>query len=212
MDNNSADNCGIQSLSLSQTSFDETNAGDNAVTLTVTDDSGNTSTCDATVTVTELPVPEAVCQDVTVQLDATGNASVTPEEVNDGSTAEAGIQSLSLDRTDFTCSDISSSPIQVTLTVTDNNDNTATCTAEVTVEDNTAPTAICQNVILELDENGNGILLDADVDDNSTDNCGIQSYSLSQTGFDCADIATNPHSVILTVTDNSNNTPPAQQK
>ncbi len=103
-------------------------------------------------------LPEAVCQDVTVQLDATGNASVTPEEVNDGSTAEAGIKSLSLDRTDFTCSDISSSPIQVTLTVTDNNDNTATCTAEVTVEDNTAPTAICQNVILELDENGNGIL------------------------------------------------------
>ncbi len=206
VDNNSADNCGIQSLSLSQTSFDETNAGDNAVTLTVTDDSGNTSTCDATVTVTELPVPEAVCQDVTVQLDATGNASLTPEEVNDGSTAEAGIQSLSLDRTDFTCSDISSSPIQVTLTVTDNNDNTATCTAEVTVEDNTAPTAICQNVILELDENGNGILPAADVDDNSTDNCGIQSYSLSQTGFDCADIATNPHSVILTVTDNSNNT------
>ncbi|MGG5487540.1 hypothetical protein ACQ0RB_11060, partial [Gaetbulibacter sp. PBL-D1] len=51
IDNGSNDACGIASLSLDQTSFDCTNIGANTVTLTVTDNNGNVSTCSATVTV-----------------------------------------------------------------------------------------------------------------------------------------------------------------
>ncbi|TYA55272.1 immunoglobulin-like domain-containing protein [Formosa maritima] len=53
IDNGSTDNCNVN-LSLSQSSFDCTNLGVNTVTLTVTDDFGNTSTCDALVTITDI--------------------------------------------------------------------------------------------------------------------------------------------------------------
>jgi hypothetical protein len=44
--------------------------------LTVTDNNGNVSTCSATVTVEDNIAPEALCQNITIQLDASGNASI----------------------------------------------------------------------------------------------------------------------------------------
>lgn len=49
VDNGSSDNCEIDTYSLSQTSFDVSDAGSNTVTLTVTDDSGNSNNCNTTV-------------------------------------------------------------------------------------------------------------------------------------------------------------------
>lgn len=51
VDNGSSDACGGVTLSLSQVDFNCTDLGANTVTLTVTDDCGNSSTCTATVTV-----------------------------------------------------------------------------------------------------------------------------------------------------------------
>ena len=51
VDNGSSDICSPVTLSLSKTSFNCTNLGNNTVTLTVTDVSGNSSTCTAVVTV-----------------------------------------------------------------------------------------------------------------------------------------------------------------
>ena len=51
IDNGSSDNCGISNMEISQTQFTDEHIGDNVVTLTVTDNNGNTSTCDAIVTV-----------------------------------------------------------------------------------------------------------------------------------------------------------------
>ncbi|MBT3354078.1 MAG: hypothetical protein HN402_04105, partial [Candidatus Scalindua sp.] len=45
--------------------------------MTVTDVNGNVSTVDADVTVEDNVDPIAVSQDITVQLDATGNGSTT---------------------------------------------------------------------------------------------------------------------------------------
>jgi hypothetical protein len=55
IDNGSSDNCSV-SLSLSNNTFGCSNIGDNTVTLTVTDPSGNSDNCDATVTVNGFPV------------------------------------------------------------------------------------------------------------------------------------------------------------
>ncbi|WP_040254839.1 hypothetical protein, partial [Psychroserpens mesophilus] len=73
----------------------------------------------------------------------------------------------------------------VTLTVTDNNGNSSTCTATVDVQDNTNPTAICQNTTVVLDASGHGSITTADIDNGSNDACGIQSLTLDQTSFDC---------------------------
>ena len=51
IDNGSNDNCGVASISVSQTVFTSTDIGDNTVTFTVTDVNGNPSNCDAIVTV-----------------------------------------------------------------------------------------------------------------------------------------------------------------
>ena len=53
------------------------------------------------------------------------------------------------EQTDFDCTDIGAN--YGDLTVTDNNGNVSTCTSTITVEDNMSPTAICQNLTVQLD-------------------------------------------------------------
>jgi hypothetical protein len=119
----------------------------------VTDVNGNVSTCTTVVTVEDNVNPVAICQNITVQLDATGNATITPAQVNNGSSDACGIASLSLDITTFNCANVNGNT--VTLTVTDVN-NVSTCTAQVTIEDTINPIAVCQNVTVQLDATGNG--------------------------------------------------------
>ena len=201
INNNSTDNCAIESMSLDITSFTCANIGENTVTLTVTDSSGNKATNTATVTVSDNIAPTVITQPTTVYLDANGNASITPAQINNNSTDNCAIESMSLDISSFTCANIGANT--VTLTVTDVNGNKATNTAIVTVVDNTAPTVITQPLSVSLDANGNASITAALINNNSTDNCTIESMSLDITSFTCANIGEN--TVTLTVTDSSGN-------
>ena len=55
-------------------------------------------------------------------------------------------------------------------------------------EDNVAPTAICQNLTVQLDATGAGSITAAQVNNGSSDNCGIATMTLDQTDFDCTDV------------------------
>jgi len=201
VDNGSADCSGEVSLSVSQTTFDCTNIGENTVTLTVTDINGNDSFCDAIVTVEDITPPTAICQAITVQLDADGNATITPDQIDNGSNDACGIQDISLDITTFNCSNIGDNTVE--LTVTDNNNNVSTCSAIVTVEDNIAPEAICQSITVQLDSNGTATIVADDIDNGSNDNCGTVTLAASQTIFTCTDVGDN--NITLEVTDANNN-------
>jgi hypothetical protein len=201
IDGGSNDACGIASLVASQTAFNCGNVGANTVVLTVTDVNGNVSTCNATVTVEDNVAPVALCQDVTVQLDVNGNGSTTANAVDNGSNDACGIASLVLSQTSFNCSNVGNNG--VVLTVTDVNGNVSTCNANVTVEDNVAPDAVCQNVTVQLDANGNGSITAQDIDGGSSDACGIASIAASQTAFNCSHVGAN--NVTLTVTDVNGN-------
>ncbi|WP_074780397.1 HYR domain-containing protein [Draconibacterium orientale] len=139
IDYGSSDNCSIKSVTIDKTIFSCEDVGTNTVTLTVTDASGNSSTCEGTVTVEDKTKPIAICKNFTVQLDETGNASITAADIDNGSYDACGIASRDLDRYDFTCADLGTNA--VTLTVTDNNGNPSSCPAVVTVTDNLPPTA-----------------------------------------------------------------------
>jgi hypothetical protein len=91
----------------------------------------------------------------------------------------------------------------VILTVTDNNMNTSTCSANVVVQDLVAPIANCQAVSVWLDGLGGATATALSVNNGSTDACGIYSYELIDSTFTCANIGNN--TVTLTVTDVNNN-------
>ncbi|MBK9453141.1 MAG: HYR domain-containing protein [Bacteroidetes bacterium] len=201
VDNGSNDACGIQSLVLSQTAFVCAEVGANTEVLTVTDVNGNSATCTTVITVEDNVAPVAICQNVTVQLDITGNGATTAALVNNGSSDACGIQTLSLSQSAFVCAEVGAN--SEVLTVTDVNGNSTTCTTTITVEDNVAPTAICQNITVQLDVTGNATITAAQVNNGSTDACGVASLALNTTAFTCANVSGN--TVILTVTDVNGN-------
>ncbi|MEN9002811.1 MAG: HYR domain-containing protein, partial [Flavobacteriales bacterium] len=196
VDGGSTDNCGIVSMSVSRSSFTCADMGTRTVTLTGTDASGNTATCTTIVTVLDTVAPVVSCKSVTVALNAAGIATITTLDVDNGSADNCGI-TLSLSNNTFNCTNIGANT--VTLTGTDASGNTASCTATVTVIDNMAPTAICQNITLNLDANGQATIVALDVDGGSFDNCAVSSLRIDKTDFDCSNLGRNQ--VTLTVTD-----------
>ncbi len=201
VDAGSADNCGIASLTVSQTQFDCSNIGSTPVTLSATDAAGNSSTCEASVFVIGAPAPIVVTKDITVELDANGTATITPADVDDNSLVSCGIASMTVTPDTFDCSNAGTN--EVTLTIVDNGGNTASETATVSVVDVTAPAVLCHDTVLELDFSGNAILSPQDVDAGSADNCGIAALTVSQTQFDCSNIGSTP--VTLSATDAAGN-------
>ncbi|MDX1543811.1 MAG: Ig-like domain-containing protein, partial [Christiangramia sp.] len=80
IDNGSKDNCSSVSLSLDKTEFTSADEGANTVTLTVTDESGNVSTCETTVQVTVSNIdvnqpPVAYDEEYTTRVNTTLNVS-----------------------------------------------------------------------------------------------------------------------------------------
>ena len=198
------DNCGITTvkndINNSLNASGTYPLGITTVTWTATDVNGNTQQCSTTVTVGADEAPIAVCEDHTVFLSS-GSASITPPDVDGGSTAGCGIQSLNAVPNSFNCSNIGT--VNVTLIVTDNEGNTADCMAKVYVLDNTPPTAACKNATVTLDDSGNAYITTVNVNDSSSDDCVLESMFVSPQTFTCSDLGNN--TVTLTVTDSGNN-------
>ena len=105
-------------------------------TWTVTDCAGNARVHNQVVTVQDVTKPNAQCQDITVTLDKFGVVSITPGQVNNGSTdkcAPPAHLDLALSKTTFNCSNLGNNT--VVLTVTDPCLNASTCSATVTVQE-----------------------------------------------------------------------------
>ena len=208
IDDGSTDNCSIVSTSWTPMSFDCSDVGTVSVTQTFTDASGNSASCTQMVTVNDFIVPVAICNNFTVQLDVSGNASITVDDIDGGSTDACGLDSRSLSRTTFTCGD---GTIPVTLSLTDPSGNSSHCTATVTVEDNIAPTALCKNINLPLSNIGQASITATDIDNGSNDNCsngpifnGLVAASVNPSNFNCSNVG--PNTVLLTITDIGGNT------
>jgi len=197
-----SDNCAIADTTLSQTTFDCSNIGTNNVSVTLTDESGNTTEQTVTITVVDNTNPTLTVQNYTLELDATGNATLQPNNVVTNANDNCVIDTT-LSQTAFDCSDIGT-PVTIDVTASDATGNNVVQQAIITVVDNVNPVLTVQNYTLELDITGNAVLLLNDVVTGASDNCTIADTTLSQTTFDCSNIGTNNISVILT--DASGNT------
>jgi len=206
IDSASTDNCGINRLELSKTSFTCSDIGVETVTLSVIDNLENTSTCQTQVNVVDAGAPIAVCQNVTVNLNSAGIATITPSDVDNGSSDQCGSIGLTLDVNSFTCADVGGYPVK--LTVTDESGNTTDCHAEVVLRDLIPPTAVCRTdtFTIALDAAGTATLMASDIDAGSSDNCAIVDYSTSVFNLTCAEIGTYTVDLIVYDADNNSGT------
>jgi hypothetical protein len=183
------DNCNAPVIAYSQQPGTVFPQGTTTVTVTATDACGNVSTGSFTVTVNDTEAPVVNTQNLTIQLDVNGNASITEAQVNNASTDNCGIASYSLNKTTFDCSNVGANT--VTLSVTDIHGNTASATAVVTVEDKIAPVITCPaSVTLNCQDNSS---VAANGSATATDACGIASITSSDASTQDANINNAGH-------------------
>jgi len=146
--------------------------GANTVTLTVSDGNGQTATCSTVVTIQDNTTPTAMCNNITVALDATGNYTLSAANLaalSSGSTDNCTLTTTS-SQSAFDCTDIGAN--MVTVTVSDGT-NSSTCTAMITVQDNTAPTqGTCPMDITQANDAGMCSAVVTYATPTFDDNCG----------------------------------------
>jgi hypothetical protein len=158
VNNNSTDNCtliGPSNLALigGNVNISATSCSDIPVSLVVTDRDGNKDTCTATIIVNDNIAPICNAQNATINLNASGVATLTVANINNGSSDNCGLailpfaiaksaaglsansQSLS-----YACNEVGTQT--VFFKVTDAKGNTCTKTATVTVIDNIPPSVV----------------------------------------------------------------------
>ncbi|HEV7332303.1 MAG TPA: alpha-amylase family glycosyl hydrolase [Flavisolibacter sp.] len=170
--------------------------------VTVTDALGLTTVATVNLTVNPVstatlsPNSQAVCpgQPVTLTASPADAASYTFEGPSGATIIPSG-NVATVDKTGT-----------YTVTVTSKEGcSTTSDPVSVTVEDNSAPIVKTKDFTLSLDATGQATLSVEQIDNGSSDNCGIPAngYQLNQTSFDCRHLG--PNTVTLTVTDNNGN-------
>ena len=131
IDNGSSDNCSLI-LNPDRTDFDCSDVGLTIpVLLTGTDPSGNFATCTAQVTVLDTVRPTIITKPYTVMLDPSGNGTLLPTDVDNGTYDNCTSVVLSVFPNTFSCGDQGTQ--NVLFTAVDLYGNIATVTIQVTV-------------------------------------------------------------------------------
>lgn len=168
--------------------------GNHTITFNVTDDCGNSTSCQTAVTVVDASPPTVVCDAYTVvTLNNNGVAQVFAQTFDDGSydncssvvtfearrmTAACGTQPVFGPTVKFCCADVGDD-VQVEMKVTDYNGNSNSCMVVVHVDDSTAPILQCPadvTIACTDDYNDLGLTGEPVV----TEACGIDTLYFTQ--------------------------------
>ncbi len=198
----STDNCAIALATVTPSNFVCADTGSRSILYRAQDASGNFRTCTTSIILRDSTRPNAICRTATIFLNGLGNAATTAAAVNNGSTDNCGIASMSISRTNFTCVDVPGA--FVNLTLRDVSGNVGTCQGYVRVVDSVAPVPHCRDTTIYINFSGIAILTPTNLNNNSTDNCAIDSLWIGQSAFTCADTGAN--NVTLSVADADTNT------
>jgi hypothetical protein len=160
------------------------------------------------VVVADSEPPIVITKNIEVELDENGEATITPDDIDNGSTDNEALatEPFSIDINSFNCDNLDNEGGNtVTLTVTDINGNVGTGIAIVTVADKIAPTIESKDIAVLLDATGSVSITDQDVFVSGSDNCSELSYSISQDTFVAEDAINSPVTIQLIGTDSSGN-------
>jgi hypothetical protein len=187
------------------------NLGVTTVTYTVRDAANNSATCSYTVTITDNIAPTITCPANLSATVAPGTCTASVATANPTTADNCAVTRLTWAMTGATTA---SSPVTginnvgtytfnggvttITYSVFDAAGNTTTCSFTVTVNDNIAPTAVCQNYTVNLNAGGTATITAANINNGSTDNCGIASMTVSPSTFNCTNVSTP---LVVTSTD-----------
>ena len=211
LDNGSTDNCSIVSFLINGQSnmvYSCANTTPAIAVLTAIDSFGNSSTCAATITVQDFTPPVTACKNATVQLNANGIATVTPQTIDNGSTDNCVIASFLINGSSsisYSCADLG--PNAAALTVTDIDGNNSSCVANITVVDNMVPQVVCKDTVWANNATATDSFCANDIIITATDNCSIMSSVISSHPS-CVVIpqgSTNTVNATVTVVDASGN-------
>lgn len=194
IDGGSTDNVGIVLFTAIPDSFNCNDIGENLVTLIIEDFAGNTDSCTAIVTIIDNTNPIINGQDVVGNLNGTGSVSIPVSSVDTGSSDNCELDSLTLTPDTFT--EIGS--FNAVLEGTDPSGNSESITVTVTiVNDLEDPVAVCLDVTVLLDENGDALIDGSTIDGGSTDDTGIVSFTAQPNNFNCNDLGANTVTLIV---------------
>ncbi|MEP3390501.1 MAG: FG-GAP-like repeat-containing protein [Reichenbachiella sp.] len=166
--------------------------GEYTIRVLVTDKSGGKLVNEFTIYITDniAPVP-VVHNNPTFYLNENGALNIGAMDLDEGSYDPYNNQEVlvAIDRTSFSCVDLGENFVD--FTVTDKSENKTVSKVSLIVLDTISPTLSSRDITLFLDADGRALLSPTDVDNGSTDNCGIDSRTLGQTLFSCSDLGEN---------------------
>ena len=165
---------------------------------------GEVSACTTTVTVVDNLPPNLSCvSSFPVYLNPSGFAVASPFFLVTSLTDNCGTPPFPSGVAIYDCTDIGG-PYNFTFGTADLSGNSASCTVAITVVDDLKPLISCQDIIVSPTQSSGITISPQDLEASaSTDNCGINTKSVTPNTFTCADAGN--HTAVLTVSDINGN-------
>ncbi len=184
--------------------------GTTTITLTATDGSGNTATCTVNQTVVDDTDPTiVVCASTPANISAGASCTGTAPDLTGSVTATDNCTaSPIITQSPAAGATLGLGTTTITLTATDGSGNTATCTVNQTVVDDTDPTiVVCASTPANIPANNfcQGTAPDLTGSVTATDNC-TASPIITQSPAAGATLGLGTTTITLTATDGSGNT------
>jgi gliding motility-associated-like protein len=208
IDNGSGDNF-TPSLEIvftfSQEEFDCEDLGENEVTVTLVDLSGNITTETITLTIVDDIAPSVNVEDFILYLDEDGTVGFSAEDIGDIAFDNCGVASVSFDKEEFGCEDLGDN--EVTVTITDGSGNESVTTFNVKVVDQLGPVieGVPANFNAGTNVDGEYTVPDFLPELTVSDNCEVNSIrQYPEAGAVLTEFDT-PHTIRFVATDISGN-------
>src|SRR5690606_18278370 len=141
IDNGSFDSCGYDTIYTYPNLLNCNNLGTDTVLLIIRDNALNADTCFALVTLLDTISPIISCRADTVYLDSLGSITVFENQFIDSIFDNCAIDSIWLNKNQFTCADTGLFPIKIY--AVDFSGNIDSCQTTLLIIDSILPTLTC---------------------------------------------------------------------
>ena len=199
IENGSSDNCGFEDYNVSPSSFTGDNLGENIVTYTVTDHSGNQGNTDVIITLIDTIRPVILTPDnLSLYLDENGQVTVdtSHDEIVLSDNHELSRVCITMPGEQcgssliLSCDDISDNLV-IEINATDKSGNSTMVMLNASLLDTIIPDLNLKSTTLFLDESWEATMTANDIIISTFDACGIVDTTISKTSFGCSDIGTH---------------------